>query len=102
MVETMLPDAAKTYSEMFRAAAAAQDIADYHDAIAGRDVGRIGKNFARPDIDPQTGEKGKRGVESSSTHAGLVALKQRQLRRCPQCGNGRVGRCRKLRCRWSD
>ena len=59
MVETLPPDSAKTYSEMFRVAAANQDVADYHDAIAGRDVGRIGKNFARSDVDPQTGDKGK-------------------------------------------
>ena len=59
MVETLPPDSAKTYSQVFRAATAAQDVADYHDAIAGRDVRRIGKNFARPDVDPQTGEKGK-------------------------------------------
>lgn len=59
MVETLPPDSAKTYSEMFRIASTAQDVADYHDAIAGRDVGRIGKNFTRPDADPQTGEKSK-------------------------------------------
>ena len=59
MVEAMPPDSDKTYSELFRAATAAQDVANYHDTIAGRDVGRIGKNFARPDVDPQTGEKGK-------------------------------------------
>ena len=61
MVENRPQDPAKTYSEMFRAAAAAQDIADYHHAIAGRDVGRIGKNFSRQGIDPETGERGKDG-----------------------------------------
>mgnify|MGYP001795059274 CR=1 FL=1 len=61
MVEKTRQEAAKTYSEMFRAAAAAQDVADYNHAIAGQDVGRIGKNIIRQGIDPETGERGKDG-----------------------------------------
>ncbi len=59
MVETMPPDSAKTYSEMFRVAARALDLEDLNHAMSGAEVGRQRRHIRDKDIDPQTGEKGK-------------------------------------------